>query len=86
MYKPQSNLEEKVNPSILKYFFSRTDPAIFTSMTPVLLDQTYFYNADACCLFIIIMALDLTHEISTCSFLYIPGNSMSLTPLFPLMF
>ena len=34
-----SNLEEKVSPSILKYdFSSKTDPYIFTSITPVLFD------------------------------------------------
>ena len=39
MKEPQSNLEEKVNPIILKDdFSSRTDPSIFTSITPVLLD------------------------------------------------
>ena len=39
--KPQSNLEEKVNPSILKnYFSSTTDPFIFTSIAPVLLDRS----------------------------------------------
>ena len=32
---PQSNLEEKVNPGILKDGFSlRTDPLIFTSIAP----------------------------------------------------
>ena len=36
-WEPQSNLEEKVNPSILKDdFSSRTDPFIFTSIEPVL--------------------------------------------------
>ena len=41
MQEPQSNLEEKVNPSILKNeFFSRIDPSIFTSIAPVLLDQS----------------------------------------------
>ena len=39
MWKPQSNLEEKVNLSILKDdFSSRTDPSIFTSIEPLLLD------------------------------------------------
>ena len=39
MKEPQSNLEEKVNPSILKDdFSSRTDPFIFTSIEPVLFD------------------------------------------------
>ena len=39
LYQPQSNLEEKVNPSILKYYFSsRRDLSIFTSIEPVLLD------------------------------------------------
>ena len=34
------NLEEKVNPSILKdNFSSKTDPSIFTLIAPVLLDQ-----------------------------------------------
>ena len=34
-------LEKKVNPSILKDdFFSRTDPLIFTSIAPVLLDRS----------------------------------------------
>ena len=37
--EPQFNLEESVNPSILKDAFSlRTDPSIFTSIAPVLLD------------------------------------------------
>ena len=37
----QSNLEEKVNPSILKDdFSSRTDPSIFTSIEPLLLDRS----------------------------------------------
>ena len=40
MYEPQSNLEEKVNPSILKDDLSSSkDPSIFTSMAPMLLDQ-----------------------------------------------
>ena len=40
MLEPQSNLEEKVDPSILKDdFSSRTKPSIFTSITPKLLDQ-----------------------------------------------
>ena len=39
--EPQSNLEEKVKPSILKDdFSSRTDPFIFTSIEPLLLDQS----------------------------------------------
>ena len=39
--EPQSNLEEKVNHSILKDDFSSgTDPSIFTSIAPVLLDQS----------------------------------------------
>ena len=38
MSEPQSNLEEKVNPSILKdEFSSRTDPSFFRSTKPVLL-------------------------------------------------
>ena len=41
MSEPQSNLEEKVNPSTLKDdFSSRTNPYIFTSIVPVLLDQS----------------------------------------------
>ena len=41
MQEPQSNLEEKVNPSILKDdFSSKTDPSIFTSIRPLLLDQS----------------------------------------------
>ena len=41
MYEPQSNLEEKVNPSILKGdFSSRTDPSTFKLVAPVLLDQS----------------------------------------------
>ena len=40
MQEAQSNLEEKVNPSILKDFSSRTDPSIFTSTAPVLLDRS----------------------------------------------
>ena len=40
MQEPQSNLEEKVNPSILKDDFStRTDPSTFTSLELVLLYQ-----------------------------------------------
>ena len=39
MEEPQSNLEEKVNLSILTdKFSSRTDPSISTSIEPVLLD------------------------------------------------
>ena len=39
MKEPQSNLEEKINPSILKDdFSSRTDPSFFTSIEPLLLD------------------------------------------------
>ena len=39
--EPQSNLEEKVNPSILKDdFSSRIDPPIFTAIEPLLLDQS----------------------------------------------
>ena len=42
MQDPQSNLEEKVNPSILKdVLSSRTDPFIFTSIAPVFLDRFY---------------------------------------------
>ena len=38
---PQSSLEEKVNPSTLKdEFSSRADPSIFTSVAPVLLEQS----------------------------------------------
>ena len=38
--EPQPNLEEKVNPRILKDdFSSRTDPSTFTSITPVFLDR-----------------------------------------------
>ena len=37
----QSNFEEKDNPSILKDdFSSRTDPSIFTSVAPELLDRS----------------------------------------------
>ena len=40
MQEPQSNLEKKGNPTILKKDFSlRTDPFIFTSIAPVFLDQ-----------------------------------------------
>ena len=39
MQDPQSNLEKKDNPSILKDdLSSRTDPSIFTLIAPVLLD------------------------------------------------
>ena len=39
--KLQSNLEEKVNPSILKDdFSSRTDPSIFTLIAPVSLERS----------------------------------------------
>ena len=39
MKEPQSNLEETINPSILKDdFSSRTDPSFFTSIEPLLLD------------------------------------------------
>ena len=39
LWEPQSNLEEKVSPSILKGdFSSRMDPSIFTSIEPLLLD------------------------------------------------
>ena len=38
---PNFNLKEKVNPSILKdYFSSRKDPSIFTSIAPMLLDPS----------------------------------------------
>ena len=38
-HETQSNLEEKVNPSILKNdFSSRTEPSIFTSTAAVLID------------------------------------------------
>ena len=41
MEKLQSNLEKKVNPSILKDdFSSRTDLSIFTSIAPVLLGRS----------------------------------------------
>ena len=41
MQQPQSNLEEKVNLSILKDdFSSRADPSILTSMEPLSLDQS----------------------------------------------
>ena len=41
MEEPQCNLEERVNPSILKdNFSSRTDLSIFTAIAPVLLDQS----------------------------------------------
>ena len=47
----QFNLEETVNPSILKDAFSlRTDPSIFTSIAPVLLDWSdeanWFFPAE----------------------------------------
>ena len=41
MLEPQSNLEEKVNPGILKYDFPpRKDPSIFTAIVSVLLDRS----------------------------------------------
>ena len=41
MKEPQSNLEEKVIPSILKdYFSSGTDASIFASIAPAFLDQS----------------------------------------------
>ena len=41
MQEPQFNLEEKETPSILKDDFSlRTDPSIFTSIPPELLDRS----------------------------------------------
>ena len=41
MQQPQSNLEEKVNPGILKdYFFSRTNTFIFTLIKPELIDRS----------------------------------------------
>ena len=41
MKDAQSNLEEKVNPTILKdHFSSRTDPSIFTFAAPVFLDRS----------------------------------------------
>ena len=44
MQEPISNLEEKVNPSILKYdFFSRTDPSIFTIIALELLDWSMLF-------------------------------------------
>ena len=40
-FRRESNLEEKFNPSIIKYdFSSRTDPSISTSIAPVFLDQS----------------------------------------------
>ena len=40
MHEPQANLEEKLNPNILKDdFSSRTDPSTFTLVAPRLLDQ-----------------------------------------------
>ena len=45
MQEPQSNLEEKVNPSILIYdFSSRADPFIFTLTAPVLIIRTVKRN------------------------------------------
>ena len=42
MEEPQSNLEEKCNPSILKDDFSwSADPLIFTSIAPGLLDFSW---------------------------------------------
>ena len=42
IFHPQSNLEAKVNSSILKDDFSlRTDPFIFTSIASVFLDQSH---------------------------------------------
>ena len=39
MKEPQFNLEEMINPNILKDdFSSRTDPSIFTLIKPLLLD------------------------------------------------
>ena len=38
--RPQSNLEEKVNLSILNDFSSRTGRSIFTSIVPVFLDRS----------------------------------------------
>ena len=39
--RPQSNLEEKVNPNIFKdEFSSQTHPSIFTAIAPVLLDRS----------------------------------------------
>ena len=41
MQEPRSSSEETDNPSILKnYFSSRTNPSIFISIAPVLLDQS----------------------------------------------
>ena len=41
MQESQSNLEEKVNPSIIKDDLSSiTDPIIFTSIAPLLLNQS----------------------------------------------
>ena len=46
MYEPQPNLEEKVNPSILKGdFSSRTDQSTFKLVAPVLLDQSNKTNS-----------------------------------------
>ena len=42
IFNPESNLEVKVNSSILKDdFSSRTDPFIFTSIASVFLDQSH---------------------------------------------
>ena len=41
MSEPQSNLDEKGKPSILKYDFpSKSHPVIFTSIALVLLDRS----------------------------------------------
>ena len=41
MQEPQSHLEERDSPSILKDdFSSRTNQSIFTTMAPMLLDQS----------------------------------------------
>ena len=41
MQEPRSNLEEKVNPCILKDdFSSRNGPSIFKSVAPVLVDRS----------------------------------------------
>ena len=40
-FRRESNLEEKFNPSIIKYdFSSSTDPSISTLIAPVFLDQS----------------------------------------------
>ena len=79
--EPQSNLGEKVNPSILKdYFSSKTDPSTYTSVAPLLLDWSNktvpfsflfsfclrYYNKLKSCIYYILLVCFLSWKESSC--------------------